>query len=378
MLVARFQEGRREAPDDRARPRVMRPVLRKLLVSAASAAVFLALAEVALRLTPPTRLGFSYVDGHFRRPSEFVPDGSQNSLGFHDAEPRRKRADTRRVLLLGDSYVEAASVPIEQTVGRRLESHLNARSDSRFDVVSIGRTGLGQSHQLQYLEQLGASLDPDLVLTLFVPLNDVRNNHEALQSRAMEQIERMQQFRPDRLKMPGENAPLFLFEGLVLNQLLSHRLALWRARKSPEIPIDYLVYATEYDREWEGAWSETEALLERTRAFSASLGARYAIVSASTPQGVRGPEAGLEILLRCYPAMRASEWDLDGPDRRLSAFCASTGIPLLSLEPAFRRITDGSRRLHWRYDGHWNAEGNDEAGRRMRELVLEALDVSGR
>ena len=38
-------------------------------------------------------------------------------------------------------------------------------------------------------------------------------------------------------------------------------------------------------------------------------------------------------------------------------------VPFLALEPIFREETAAGRRLHWKYDGHWNAEGNDLAAR---------------
>ena len=72
-----------------------------------------------------------------------------------------------------------------------------------------------------------------------------------------------------------------------------------------------------------------------------------------------------------YPAMRDMEWDLDQPNARLERFCRQQDIPFLSLEPRFREETiQKGRRLHWKYDGHWNVEGNDLAGRLIADFIL--------
>lgn len=78
-------------------------------------------AELVLRALPSESLGFVYARGVFTRPPEFTEDERRNALGFHAAElpPAEDRAP--QVLLLGDSYVAALSVPLEETVGQRLE-----------------------------------------------------------------------------------------------------------------------------------------------------------------------------------------------------------------------------------------------------------------
>ena len=90
-------------------------------------------------------------------------------------------------------------------------------------------------------------------------------------------------------------------------------------------------------------------------AVSTSLGAHYAVISVSTPQGVHGQKAGKRILFRSYPAMREKSWDLDKPDRLLAGLAESNEIPLLALEPVFRRLTrEEGRSLHWKRDGWLN------------------------
>jgi hypothetical protein len=336
-----------------------------------------------VRSLSSTELGFDYSEeeGFFYKAIEFDIDQQANSLKFHDIEPSPKREGTTRVLLLGDSYVAGVSTPIEQTVGRRLEYHLNSISQQRFDVVAIGIEGSAQREQLYHLRQLGPSLRPDIVITLFLTLNDVRGNSQELTAEQRAQQARsirnsMALFRPDWPLLSKHKAPFFWIEQSVLNQFVSFRLAQLRYRqKSQPIPVDYMVYRRGYETKWEDAWLQTEALLLKTRNASREAGAHsYFLVSASTPQGVLGVDEGLRVLERSYPAMKNFTWDLGGPDQRLDRFCKGNSIPFLLLEKRFRTLArEQGVELHWKIDGHWNAAGNDHAGKLIGEFIMSQL-----
>lgn len=335
----------------------------------------LLLAEVFVRCLSPQQLGFEFVDRTYRSPTEFTRDMTVNSRGFHDRKHGPPTPDVRRVILVGDSYVAALSVPVEQTVGQRLEAHLNRLDPGgapAWEVIALGREGWGQRGQLLAFEYCGLSIQPDVVVTLFVAFNDVRNNSSTLQEKGKRQSDEMRVFRPGWTNLPMAEAPALFLEWSALNRLLAQRLAVARARsRDEEIPVDYLVYAVDVDDEWQQAWKVTETLLLDTRNAVVGLGADYLVASASTPHGVLGAEEGLRFLLRSYPVMCGREWDLDLPDDRLARFCQQEDIPFLALEPHFRAETRPGRQFHWKYDGHWNAEGNDLAARLLARMILE-------
>jgi hypothetical protein len=342
---------------------------KKLALLAAALLLALTAAELVVRRLSPQTLGFEFTASAFRNPTEFVRDMARNSRGNHDRE-HGLPGPAPRVLLLGDSYVAGLSVPVSQTVGARLEAHSPAGTN--WEVVALSREGWGQSEQLKALEFAGRAVRPAVVLTLFMPFNDVRNNWPPLQATGLGQLERMSRFRPGWTKLSAADAPALLMPWSALNRLLSHRLAMARARRPDgEIPIDYLVYAAEPDAQWQEAWAATESLLLKTRDVAAALGAKYLVASASTPHGVLGPEDGLQFIFRSYPAMNGRKWDLDLPDRRLAAFCGEHGIPFLALEPHFRDQTRAGERLHWTYDGHWNSAGNDLAARLLAQFIFQ-------
>lgn len=93
-----------------------------------------------------------------------------------------------RILLLGDSFVEAVQVPLEQSFGQQIGRLLNeadARSINNgpvhVEVINAGVGGWGVDQQLLWLRHEGYQYDPDLILLAFFPANDFMNNYMPLE-----------------------------------------------------------------------------------------------------------------------------------------------------------------------------------------------------
>src|SRR5438093_13114132 len=103
-----------------------------------------------------------------------------NSVGFRDREHAiAKPSGVRRIVLLGDSFLEAIQVPFEQSVSSVLERRLNERSRTT-EVINFGVSGLGTAREYLTLRECGLRYKPDLVLLFFVG-NDVSDNSKTLQ-----------------------------------------------------------------------------------------------------------------------------------------------------------------------------------------------------
>ena len=59
--------------------------------------------------------------------------------------------------------------------------------------------------------------------------------------------------------------------------------------------------------------------------------------------------------------LRSEQLDLDGPQRRLIAFCENRQVPCLDLLPQLRQLPDSYASC----DTHWNVAGNHLAARAM-------------
>jgi len=167
----------------------------KLMLVPLSLLVALAGLEVWLRFrypfadgTWPVRFdpafGFAFTPGapvRHTNLADFCIEQQANSLGFLDREPDTALpAGTRRIVVLGDSFVEAAQVEVARKFHVLIEQRLRARQ-SPAAVTALGMSGCGTSNELALYEHFGSALKPDLVILLLVS-NDVANNSPLLEA----------------------------------------------------------------------------------------------------------------------------------------------------------------------------------------------------
>ena len=96
-----------------------------------------------------------------------------NSQGVRGPEIAAKKADQKRVLLIGDSYIQAVQVPYEQTIGERIKSNL---SDST-SIIQHGFPSYSPLLEFNWLLHKGIHFKPDQVL-LFIYMNDFYSSHQ--------------------------------------------------------------------------------------------------------------------------------------------------------------------------------------------------------
>src|SRR5215470_13905708 len=89
---------------------------------------------------------------------EFVVPVSINDNGQRDIDRQlAKPPGTYRILVLGDSFVEAMHVPLESTFTRQLEQQLNRTQRSqRMEVIAAGVSGYGTASEVLYFEREGS------------------------------------------------------------------------------------------------------------------------------------------------------------------------------------------------------------------------------
>ncbi|RME58557.1 hypothetical protein D6779_06250 [Candidatus Parcubacteria bacterium] len=108
-----------------------------------------------------------------------------NSLGFLDREPpvKEKGEDVCRVVFIGDSFVEAAQVPLRDKFHIVFESMANQslRTGFRYETIAFGYSGAGQINELPFYDVFAKSFEPDVLVLVFV-VNDFANNSPELES----------------------------------------------------------------------------------------------------------------------------------------------------------------------------------------------------
>jgi len=119
---------------------------------------------------------------YYRHTKEGFSEGYFNSHGFRDYERTyEKPPGVFRILVLGDSYIEALQVQLEESFTAPLEKTLNAHGSSiRFEVLGLGQSGFGTAQEYLWYLNFGVAYDPDLVILAFLTGNDFRDNSKFL------------------------------------------------------------------------------------------------------------------------------------------------------------------------------------------------------
>jgi hypothetical protein len=146
----------------------MSDTVKRLLLVGFSLLLSLVLCEVALRVTgkPESAIAGWKAEGH--------PPSDLNQFGFRgnklDPQP-----DEFVVALVGDSFVECVSSPIDFIPERLLEDELN-KQGLPARVISLGARGYGQDQQLLAVQDFFEASRADMVVVWVIPDNDVWNN----------------------------------------------------------------------------------------------------------------------------------------------------------------------------------------------------------
>jgi hypothetical protein len=387
--------------------RLGRQVVAGLVMAGFGLALGLVMLEVMVRSLHlvPTRfwepdplLGTRLIANHegwwTQEEHEFNVYSHINADGRRDVERTvRKPTGVFRVLLLGDSFIEALQVPLQETFGRQLEARLD-KAAQPVEVVMMGVSGYGTAGEFLYYRELGRRFEADLVLLAFYPGNDVRNNSPVLEpvlrpvydaNGALQRIVAKQK-KVERGWLGSSQAYRYFRKLLLTRQ---PRLAAWLVRLGmlradaqrgeptrAGVPVDYWVYSSDLSADWQDAWMRTVALLrsfvDAVRADGAELAL---IVVPGRDQVDRG---SWEAVLEANPAMSALSWDLTGLERKLIEWCRRESVPCLSLLPSFEVHAEDGSTLHFHYDGHWTAAGHalaaDTTAAFLRDRSLVSKD----
>jgi len=359
-----------------------------LLLVLTSVCVGLILCEALLRYAFPQTLGVwsQTRDGLILlRPSfkaylpKFGTHVQTNSLGFRDVEHDvESGTETYRILLLGDSFMEALQVEFEESFAHLLEEELNKILPCHVEVINTGVSGWGTDDQVTYFSRRGRELQPNLVLLAFTLHNDISDN-----------LEERYHFRDgERLRSkPVTHASLFRHINLkIRSYLVSHshlyQLA-YRSWTSVAVAdagsqlrhhvVDLMM--VEHETAIENGWWITKQLLLEANQLSKSGGAKMAVFPIPLTY---------QFDSRAYAALLAtnqlSEEQLDpnNPQVMLQHILAEENIPDIDILPEFLGYTSssGGQPLYIWGDGHWNRAGHRVAASVVSRKLVDVIRQS--
>lgn len=297
--------------------------------------------------------GWFHAPGSHGRAFLGGPDAGRvriNALGLRGPEVTRVRPPgTRRVLVLGDSYVFGVGVDEEHLFTTCLERRLS-RDGARVEVVNAGVSGYSTDQQLLLLQELGPQLRPDVVVLVMCD-NDFEGNCESFSYQ--------QYYKPYFTPAPGgtlelHQVPVPRLDGAQRVRLwLGQRCNLWnfvRNRRSDWPALQRVLERLEVDVTRAPAAERvalTATLVLAVRDVAARLGAGFVTLNTA-----RRREN-----MRLFHALRA----------RLGA----SGVAYLGLEGPLGRARARHPGWAWDFGGdpHWNVA----AHRLAAEIVAQHL-----
>jgi hypothetical protein len=367
--------------------------VRGLGVAALSLVGALAVAEMALRVFFAERLEsnnhhrifaeFDEVLG-WRKKADFTgwhvtPEYSVretlNERGLRgQLVPYEKPPGELRVLVLGDSFVEAYSVAREDSLSELLEDELAARTGGPVEVINAGTGGYSTDQELLFFREEGCKYSPDVTVLCFF-YNDVEPNTRAAHTRY-------------GFITPK---PRFVVEGDELR--LANVPITERPRQvadtEPELgPLERSFYVARLLGRWRNVpalrrLGATLGLAEPAPGAGGSYfdaqalrGEGWSITTRLLEQLAREVGAAGSRLVVFYvptPAMDAQDEALAG---MLGEACAEIGAPFVDPLARFREedarlVEESGRGLYYPRDGHWDEAGHALAAQLLAESVLE-------
>jgi lysophospholipase L1-like esterase len=335
---------------------------------------------------------------YYRQDKEGFSEGYFNSHGFRDRERTlAKPDDTFRILVLGDSYVEALQVALDASFPAVLEKELNENSHScKVEVLNLGQSGFGTADEYMRYLNVGASYHPDLVILAFLTGNDFRNNSKFLnlaEPGFYFSLDGNQNLVLDRSVLEAYEKSYtwprrffqFVKEKSYLANFVSERLYLLRwqmkyqqaanvtAQEEKAATMDELsdlnVYRPEMSNRWKDAVAVTKAILGKFKSSVEANGSQFVLVTLSNAEQL-DPDKQAE-LRRQY----GQTLDFDLPDNIIEEVAKTDGITYLKLMPMFREVhARTGKNLHGfggRESGHWNESGHRLAAEKIFEFLTQ-------
>jgi len=333
-----------------------------------------------------------------------------NSKGLRDRECEYEKHDSFRILILGDSMIAAMQVPLEQTAQEVTERILNNELSGRknIEVIAGAQPGWGTDDEYLFYREEGYKYQPDLVLLVFHPENDVHNNSRALQIELDEYINdpyfvldqnnmlalndfpfpcdnppdktirKLSQSRtgetqaiiPSVKEWLDEHSRLYLFvKGRVrrvLSQNIADVLVAWgilssfgddhTARRQFEIGHGGIFFK-ETPPSLQTAWSLTEKLILALRDEVARNGSRFAVFKM--PSQFEVVDFEWQRVQKEASRFGIADLDRNKLSDMVMNLCTQHQITVLDVLPEFMsQAVQTKKPLYFKGDGHFTKEGN--------------------
>jgi lysophospholipase L1-like esterase len=113
---------------------------------------------------------------YVRREDSIAVAFHYNELGYRDDPVQPRSTVAKRIVLLGDSFLENLEAPFESTYVARLRNNLRKQFHGKVDLIALGSQGYSTAQEMLTLKKFGDQLQPDYVVLVFFTGNDFEDN----------------------------------------------------------------------------------------------------------------------------------------------------------------------------------------------------------
>lgn len=320
--------------------------------------------------------------GVVERP-EYRVESAINGLGLRGPERAyAKPPGVRRVLLLGDSFVDGYTVDEDQTVRAVLERLL--APDGAVEVLNGGTHGYSTDQELLFFEAEGRRYAPDEVVLLFY-YNDLHGNvttegkpYFAVEDGALSL--RNSPIPPPRKDELARHRTFTLrpFRGSMALRLLSNRTLAGRpelhrvlARAGLAEPMEEAdppqswPFGPAHLREVDDMWTRTTLILRALDKSVRDAGARLTILYVPTRFEVDDVSWDLTRRRNGW----GPRWKRERVIERLVAVCREAALRCVDPRTRFRAAEESGAETYFPQDGHWAAAGHRVAAEAIRDAL---------
>jgi hypothetical protein len=355
--------------------------LANLAISAAAFVLLLLATEILLRTThlfnariswsqPDDIIGWRFTPNRtywYNTENDHSISGRINSFGWRDFErPAHKPDDAFRIAVLGDSFAEAFQVELDSTFHTITERRMVGELGTNIELMNFGRMGMTQTEQRLVLEHEAIRFSPDMVILLFVPLNDIADVYRETASTVLRPFynvtdgdgltldtgfNQTREYTLKKLVNPLKQHSALV--SLLLERYNALRITRRASRLSPrtEGPAKisgYLSLCTEHPSEtYLRNYRLNKRLIKSMADFCRGRDIDFMLVCL---ESVYEPEDA-----RKYVAVDPT-FNPDFFDEDMRRFADSLGIEYLGLQGKFKEYQSRTGRslrwIHWNYDGH--------------------------
>lgn len=328
-----------------------------------------------------------------------------NSRGMRDNREYENfpKSNAYRVAVVGDSYVEALQVDVNQTFWRLMESRLNSQCNNlryrEFEVLPFGVSGHGPAQYLLNIEHKILKLHPDLILVTFTPGNDFRNSIESLENSVfrpylVENSEskklyvwdfsfRSETFRSSVISKLLQIAEKSHFFALSLEVILRIKTAIQSTpriietsgnneEKLTNLGDDYMFLPYEkLPQEWKKSRRVVEEIVSRIARLNEQNHRIIGVV------GTSGQQVHPSIDNRDKIAKKLGVNNLEEPSKFFRRIMQDNGVESIDLLPELSRISSekeiGMHGQSPSWGGHWNLNGHTEVAKILSKKVCDSI-----